>query len=70
MENSAYWLVMRTIWVVKAFNRFEKQYETLAMCDDCLVKMETEYGDKLYQVVAQLRTSVECENEFCEHRYD
>ena len=59
---------MKTIWVVNAFNRVEKKYETLSMCEDCLVKLETEYGDKLYTVVECLDQPVECENEFCEHR--
>ena len=59
---------MKTVWVVRAFNRFDRRYETLSMCEDCLVKLETEWGDKLYRVVEKLKEPVECENEFCEHR--
>lgn len=59
---------MKTIWVITAFNRFEKRHETLAMCEDCLVTLEDEWGKKLYKVVEELDKPVECENEFCEHR--
>ena len=59
---------MKTRWIVTAFNRFDKRYETLPMCEDCLVKLETEYGDHLYKVVEELKEPVECENEFCEHK--
>lgn len=58
---------MKTRWVVNVFNRFERRRETLAMCEDCLVRLETEYGDRLYTVVEELDKPVECENEFCEH---
>ena len=40
----------------------------LAMCEDCLVKLEDKWGKKLYKVVKELDEPVECENEFCEHR--
>lgn len=59
---------MKTVWIVNVFNRVEKKHETLAMCEDCLVRMETEWGDRLYTVVEELKESIECENEFCEHQ--
>lgn len=61
MENKAF-------WIVKVFNRFEKQYEYLAMCEDCLSRIIDEYGYPLYTVVKELDTPVECKNEFCEHQ--
>jgi len=59
---------MKTTTVVKVFNRTEKQYEELAMCDDCLSKIIDEYGYPLYRIIGELKAPIECENEFCEHR--
>jgi len=59
---------MKTTTVVKVLNRTEKQYEELAMCDDCLSKIIDEYGYPLYRIIRELKEPVECENEFCEHR--
>ena len=59
MKNKAF-------WIVKVFNRFEKQYEELAMCEDCLSRIIDKYGYPLYTVVKELSTPVECENEFCQ----
>jgi len=59
---------MKTTWVVNVFNRTDKVYEELAMCDDCLSRIIDEYGYPLYRIVRELKTPVECENEFCQAR--
>ena len=59
---------MKTTTVVKVFNRTEKEYEELAMCDDCLSRIIDKYGYPLYRIIGELNTPVECQNEFCEHR--
>ena len=59
---------MKTTWLVKVFNRSEKEYDILAMCEDCLSRIIDEYGYPLYTIVKELNEPVECQNEFCEHR--
>lgn len=51
--------------IVKVFNRVERDFEDVALCDDCLSRIVDKWGYPQYVVVEELDDPVECENEDC-----
>ena len=51
--------------IVKVFNSFERDFEHVALCDDCLSRIVDNWGYPQYSVVEELDEPVECENEDC-----
>lgn len=49
--------------VVRVFNRTEREFEEVPLCDDCLSLIVDDFGYPLYTVVEELDEPVECVNE-------